>query len=1178
VAQVYTGSITGLLTDPSGAVVPAGTITITDTTRGFSYTATSNATGRYLVRPLPPSTYRITVQAAGFKEFARDGIVLNVNQNASLDVSLELGTGVQSVDVRGDVAQLATQDSATGQTLDRTYINELPLLGRNVFDLAGLTPGVTQASGGFTIAYHATNFISNGSRNAQTDVLMDGVSTTNYENGTGVLIPLYQPSVDAVQEFKVQQSGFSAETGFSASTVMNLVTRSGTNEVHGTASWFLRNNVLTANDWFSNANGREMAGRHYNRFGATIGGPIKKDKTFYFFNVEGLIDISAATFQAGVPSAAMRKGDFGEICSRGFNSNGMCNDPNGQLWDPYTGVYNPAENGPVRTAYIPFNNMATYMSPGAARLNGTSQQLPMRPGNLIDPVAAKLMDYFPLPNVGVGQANYNRKINWYGVGSNETHGYQYDAKLDHWFSTSDQTSAKYSHQSGFAQGASAYGNLFNPSFSGPGKVNAYLVALNHTHTFTPTMLLTTSAGYTRQFTDQQDNVQNYDEDPISVLGMPDYMRRSGFRGAPAILIDSYASPGVSLGSVPSARLRQATETYNVVAGLSRIQGRHELKTGSDIRMHRINHVQPAYQAGGFAFHLAGTSQHYGFGGGDAMASFLTGVGIQGAYSIPAWVSTQNFAVAGYLQDNWRVNGRLTLNLGLRWDFETPRTERFNRQSFVDLDAVSPLKVPGMPNLKGALSFVDDNNRSPYGSDLNNWAPRFGFAYKLRNDAVIRGGYGIFFAVTQRGASGTGGGGALGFSRDTPWVTNYQLDGQTPCCRLSDPFPFGGPNAPFGSSLGAMSFVGDSISGPTRASILNATPYEQSWTFGFQKEMPANFLIDANYVGKKGTKLYFANSGQFNMLGPEIESYTLAQIADLNTFVPNPFYGILPANSTIGAAPAVTKMQLRRPYPQYTNVTTVPLPVGNSMYHALQLKAEKRFSHGLQALVTYTFSKSIDDSSVGGLTWLAGIPSGLRNPNNRSLERSVSAFDIPHVLGLSYVFELPVGRGKALGNNWHPIVNALFGGWKTNGIWRFSSGQPLAVTFSGSTPLPTYGAQRPDLLARLEKTSNSNFLQQYFANPEVVVKPAPFTLGTAPRTIASVRTPGVNNANLSLLKSFDISWLREGMRTEFRAESFNALNHPQFCGPNTTINSGNFGRVSTTCGPSREVQLGLKLYW
>jgi hypothetical protein len=262
------------------------------------------------------------------------------------------------------------------------------------------------------------------------------------------------------------------------------------------------------------------------------------------------------------------------------------------------------------------------------------------------------------------------------------------------------------------------------------------------------------------------------------------------------------------------------------------------------------------------------------------------------------------------------------------------------------------------------------------------------------------------------------------------------------------------------------------------------------------------------------------------------------------------------------------------------MTGIAFPVANSIYHAFQLRVEKRFSKGLQFLGTYTFSKSIDDSSVthGGLTWLGGRIS-LQNPNNYHIERGLSGFDIPHVVGLSYVWELPIGRNKAIGRNWHPLVDTILGGWKTNGIWSFSNGFPIELGLSGGgTPLPTYGDQRPNLAGTLRRNTGADFRDNYFANPEVVVAPDSYAIGNAPRTLGSVRTPGINNANVSLLKSFAMNKFREGMRLEFRAEFFNAFNHPQFNGPDTDLDSGSFGVVSSMANSAREVQLALKFYW
>jgi len=336
------------------------------------------------------------------------------------------------------------------------------------------------------------------------------------------------------------------------------------------------------------------------------------------------------------------------------------------------------------------------------------------------------------------------------------------------------------------------------------------------------------------------------------------------------------------------------------------------------------------------------------------------------------------------------------------------------------------------------------------------------------------------------------------------------------------------------------------------------------------------MVDANYVGKKGTKLYFAGAGGLNHLGPEALNYTHDKIEKLFEYVPNPFSGIITQGDL--SFPEIQAYQLTLPYPQFTGFDIDELPAASSIYHAFQLRIEKRFSAGLQFLVTYTNAKSIDDASVtsGDTAWLGGRPS-LQDPNNRRLERSLSQFDIPQVLGFSYTYELPIGRGKAIGHNWNPWLDGIIGGWKTNGIWRFSSGFPIGLNLSGGQSLPTYG-QRPSLTGTLRRNTSSNFLDQYFANPEVAVVPEPYVLGTAPRTLPNLRAPGINVANLSLFKEIPLNKFREGMRLEYRVEAFNAFNHPHFCGPNDKVNGPNFGKITSLCNPPREIQMALKFYW
>jgi len=1207
-AQVYTGSIGGLVQDPSGAVVPNASVVLTDIDKGLRYSATTDSSGRYVLRALPPSTYSIRVDATGFRSEVQSGIVIVVNQNLALNVSLQVGTARETVEVTGQPPALSTEDAVTGQNLNRTFINDLPLVGRSVFDLALLTPGINQPAGNtFGANTMANNWISNGSRNAQADILIDGVSTVGVEQNTAIVNPLYTPSVDAVQEFKVQQSNFSAEVGFSGATVVNVVTRSGTNDFHGSLYEFLRNDKLNANNFFNNAAGVKIAPVRWNEFGVTVGGPIRKNRTFFFFDYEGSRASTSVTKNAGVPSALERTGDFGELCTLRsnpntgvpftFNGSGQCIDPSagplpsdqvnggadGQIWDPYTGVYDPNQGGPVRQNFIPFDNLATYMSPGNPKISSL-HLIPAAPGNIIDPVAFKMMQLFPMPNLNVGSSSYDRLNNWIGSGADKNRNDQIDVKIDHRFTDATMLSGKFSYGAGYTKPANLFGNVGDAYSSGLSDGGPKLLAINVTHTFSPTTLLTVSLGLTRAFSfDHGGSAADFPNfDPVKDLGLPNYILDAGIRAAPSISVSGgYSSEGGnnSIGTQAWTYLKYAQETHHLIGTLSRATGLHELKFGAEARLRRINIFFPGVPAGTYSFDYNTTSQEPWSGGGDAMAGLMIGAGGPsnwGTYEIDYAAATQNWNIGSFVQDNWRVTDKLTLNIGLRYDLDLPRTERSNRISWLDLDSPSPLKVPGMDNLKGGLQYAAKGQRSPYENNYNGWGPRFGFAYLLRPHTVLRGGYGIFYSQNKGAAAGTGIS-DQGFVEQTNWLNTYQNDGATPWSFLSDPFP-GGPRPPTGASLGLLTDVGFAIAGPIRDR--NARPYEQTWSFGIQHLLPGGVVLDTTYVGKKGTHLYFGNAGN-------VDYFTPAQAADFvknpgyyNEYVPNPFAGIITDPSSALSAPTVPRSQLITPFPQFTGVSATDPPWANSSYEAFQLRAEKRFSNGLQFLATYTNQKSIDDSSVGGggLTWLGGsLNNVLQDPNNHKLDRSLSQFDISQILQFSYVYEIPVGRGKRLGRNMSALLNTFIGGWQTNGIWRFDTGQPIILSLSGGQHIPTYGQQRPNLTGTLERAGGLN-LDQYFANPEVAVMPDPYTIGNAPKVLPNLRMPGTRTGALSLFKEFSLASLREGARLEFRTEAFNALNHPQFKGPNATVNTDNFGKITSQANSPRQVQLALKLYW
>jgi hypothetical protein len=373
-------------------------------------------------------------------------------------------------------------------------------------------------------------------------------------------------------------------------------------------------------------------------------------------------------------------------------------------------------------------------------------------------------------------------------------------------------------------------------------------------------------------------------------------------------------------------------------------------------------------------------------------------------------------------------------------------------------------------------------------------------------------------------------------------------------------------------------VGFAITGPIPSR--NARPYEQTWSFGIQRQLPWNVLVDTTYVGKKGTHLYFGNAGNVDYLTSAQAAAFRQNPSYYNEYVPNPFFGIVTDPNSSLFAQTIPRVQLETPFPQFSGVTATDPPWANSEYHSFQLRVEKRFSNDLQFLVTYTGQKSIDDSSVGGggLTWLGGsLNNVVQDPNNRKLDRSLSQFDISQILQFSYVYELPIGRGKPLGRNMHPALNAVVGGWRTNGIWRFDTGLPIILGLSGGVNVPTYGSQRPNLTGTLKRADGLN-LSQYFANPDVAVVPDPYTIGNAPKVMPNLRMPGTRTAALSMFKEFGLASLREGARLEFRAEAYNAFNHPQFSGPNSTVNTGNFGAITSQANSPRQVQLAVKFYW
>ncbi len=1201
-AQLYVGSLTGVVTDPSGSVVPGATITLTDVAKGLIYKAATDSTGRYVLRLLPPANYELTVEAKGFRTTVRTGIVLDINSNATIDATLQITTTKQAVEVNATAPLLSTQDATTGQEVNRAFMNDLPLIGRGALDLEMLAPGANPAAGwaygstNYSLTY--TNFVSNGGRADTADVLVDGVSATSPEGHPGIQVALYVPSIDDVQEFKIEQNNFGADKGFSGNTLLNVVTRSGTNQFHGSAYEFFQNQYLDAASFFMDQYGETKSPSVSHDFGATLGGPLQKDKTFFFVDYEGTRGWGAdGPYLTGVPSGAERAGDFGELCGYAggtFDSTGMCSAAGGQIWDPYSGVYSASAGGAVRSAFIPFNNMATYQSPGNPNLNGTAMQLPAQPGNLIDPVASKMMSYYPLPNYNVGNASYNPYGNWTGNSNGTGWTNALDARIDRRFGERDTLSGRFSFDNQWSGGGICYNNFMDPCSFGPTLNNQRAVALNEVHTFSPNTVLTAALGFARQFQYREGAGANFPGvNIVSTLGFPSYMADSGVRASPMIVVGSpyYSNGATSIGSTNSQILYYALQTYHAMAALDHMRGHHEFKFGVEMRIHQDNETQPGYPGGEFSFLFNSTSEYPYSGGGDPMAGFLTGTSTTGSgvYSISPFTSTQNYDWAGYFQDNYRATDKLTLNLGLRYELIIPRTERHNRQAYFDPTMPSPLgtvDILGVETpLMGGIVYDTPAHRHNVDTNFRGVAPRFGLAYRLTPKTVLRGGYGIYYNPSQFAAAAASGasGGMDGYSASTSMIETQNSDGATPWGRTSNPYP-NGIILPTGNTLGALTQLGLGISEYFPGN--NAMPYTQTWSAGFQHSLPGNVVITANYVGTKGTHLYATGFQNVDHNGKAEESEPASEVAAI---VPNPFQGLITNPASPYYGPNISRVHLGDTWPQYQYLDSQYPPSSNSIYHAFQLTLEKRLSSGLQLLLNYTNSKTFDDTDLSvGTTWDGGISSEA-DPNDLQNEYSVSGYDIPQVLNIAYIYQLPFGSGKNWGRSWNRWVNGFLGGWQTNGMWRFDDGQPIHLSESGGQSLPGY-TQRPNLIGQLKINPRSKWFCSdpgcgYFSNQgstvestDVAVKAPKYAIGTAPRYLPNVRAPGTSTAALSVFKEIPLNKLREGSHLEFRFECFNAFNHPQFAAPNTVVNGGTFGQITSQANSSREAQIALKLYW
>ena len=1133
--QNITGTILGTVTDGLGALIPGASVVIVNSATGQAVTMTSDGGGNYQAPLLPPGSYQVRVTAAGFKGSLRDGGRLRVEDKLRLDFSLEAGAVSETVTVTG-TPLIESETSSLGLVIEEQSVKELPIRGRNVFDLVGLSPGVqvnplavgVVASTGDNSAplFVLSDISINGGRTRTNEYLLDGVTLVLPENNNYAI----SPTPDGTREFKVISNSYGPQFGRSGGGVVNVVTKSGTNEFHGTAFEQFRNQMFRANNYFANARRQKRGVFRFHQFGGTIGGPIVKGRTFIFADYQGHRELNYLAGRAiTLPTEAERRGDF----------RGLVN-----------------ASGQAVTLYDPFTTRAATTGTGSVRdplaCNGVANVIC---SNRIDPVAAKLMSFLPLPNrPGEGPARIN---NFAFAPQNELSSNQWSARLDHRFSDRHNLFGRVTRNTGYNNNTGPYENVAD-NVLGAIRHGAINVVLNDTLTISSSRLLSTRFGFTRRTENRAP--LSAGKVKLTSLGFPGYIGAAVQDEIfPSIGITGYAS----LGSPSGDRIRRANDIFAVVADLTEIHGRHSLNLGVDGRLYNQTPFQAGVPSGSYSFGSGFTQgpnpQIASLAAGNGLASLLLGYGSGSINAVPA-LAMRNYYLAFYANDAIRL-GRLTLNLGVRWDYEQPRTERYNRLATFDFDAPFPIQVQGLPNLKGVLTHAgrDGEARGNFDSAKRNFGPRLGLAYRVNEKTAVRGGYGLFY-LPRIGATSAGTIGVSGFDLVTPWISS--VDGITVANPLSNPYPTGLLIAD--NSIGTRTQIGQGLTITDRNSRTDA--YVQHWNLAVQRELPGSVIVELAYAGNRGVRLPVGI--QFNQLDPKYQSLG----NELARSVPNPFFGIVQTGSL--STRNTTQGQLLRPFPQYGGISNFQQNASSSFYHSMTLLVEKRFSNNFNLRLAYTNSKLIDESSGRVFGVSAFIPP-VQNAYNLKAERSLGESDVAQRLVVSHTVNLPFGRKERwLGDNSGTprVVSALLGGWALNGALTVHSGYPLALTSIGNSGIFN-AVLRPNSAgrtARLDGKLQSRLLK-YFDTTAFTV-PGAFTLGNVSRTLPDVRGPGRFNYDLNLSKRFDLT---ESIGLQVRADAFNLTNTPYFGAPGSQLGSTTFGVISSSSG-ERQLQFTLKL--
>jgi hypothetical protein len=1159
-AQTVNGYIVGTVADPSEAVIAGAAVTATNLDTAEKRAATTDASGNYRLSNLAPGRYRVDIEMQGFKRFTREPVVVQVDAAVRIDARLDVGATTEVVTVTEQTPLLQTESATLSHLVEAKAVQEMPLNGRNVLNLIALAPGVvpggstagatsSNQGAGHTNTSSWNNYQIGGGLQGQNAMTLDGAPTIGLGSNMVGLVP----TQEAVQEFRVATNSASAEFGRSGGGVVNLATKAGGNAFHGSAYEFFRNRVLNANNFFNNAARLPRAPFNQNQYGVSLNGPVRRDRLFFMFSWEQLNQRIGQTTTTFVPTDAQRAGDFSATLGAPIIRNGAQ-------------VINPCTNQPVRAGQI-FDPLTT------RNVGGVNCRLPFEgnkiPANRLDATAnimANTLKYWPSPNISLPGGNF---ISTVTPGSDQ---YQYNGRLDYALSERQRLFGRFTYWNVADISLNPFSNSTgNP----PSNVATHQLVVGDNYTFSPTTLLEVRGSYMRFY---------YDDRPVSTG-----IDLAKFGPAYATLNNQVTyrtnvSPGVTglyLFQFMTVATRHYRDNYTLAANLTRMLGSHTLKLGGEARLQDYNSGATVTPSGRFTFNGNFSS----FDGtaatatGAPFASFMLGYAATGTLTAVHPTSMFAWYQGYYATDAWQVNRKLTVNYGARWELPGAYAERNDAATILAPNAVDPLSQASGLSLKGALAFVDSAlwpQRTTQEVKHNLFAPRLGVAWRLTDKTVVRLGYGISYlpmdlpAAVQPSASPIN-------AATTVMATSVNNAGLIPLNTLSNPFPAGGVAGttqqqilqPSGRSQAYL----DSLKGLTVASPIPDQPfgYTQQWNLNIQREWLAGFLTEIGYAGSKGTHIP-TPAISLNQL----DSRYFAQGSALLTTTRNPMAGLLNRTSPLNGA-NITQGQLLRPYPQYVNFSNNAPHVGSTSYHSLQTRVEKRFTSAGLISANYTWSKLLGNTDTA-LGFLEGSAvGGYQDFNNLRGERSLLSFDTPHRLVVSYVLDLPFGKGRKFFNGASGALDRVVSGWAINGITTLQKGFPLALTAQPTVLSQSFGAgtPRPNVVSGCDKIitgAAQQRLGQWF-NTACFTQPSAYSFGSESRVDPDIRIAGINNFDFTVTKTTAIT---EQVRLQFRAEFFNLFNRVQFGAPGAVLGAQGFGSVSSQANQPRLAQLALRL--